>query len=166
MLSYHPAMSFSSITDAHNATQRLYAVFEAETLDETLVIDESIDAAIEVKGASFSWDAPPPQLEGKKAKKGKKGSPASNINDNKPQEPFKLHDINMSIPRGKLVAVVGQVGSGKSSLLQGLIGEMRSIGGTVKFGGTVGYCSQVSFLLHILVFHLKVYSIFRVLGFK
>ncbi|KAF8175919.1 P-loop containing nucleoside triphosphate hydrolase protein [Mycena galopus ATCC 62051] len=41
-------------------------------------------------------------------------------------EPFALHDISLSIPRGSLAAVVGRVGSGKSSLLQGLIGEMRS----------------------------------------
>lgn len=35
---------------------------------------------------------------------------------------FKLKDLNLSLPRGQLCAVVGAVGSGKSSLLQGLIG--------------------------------------------
>ncbi|KAJ3775268.1 ABC transporter [Lentinula raphanica] len=140
-------LSFSSITDAHNAIQRLYGVFEAETLDETLVIDESIDAAVEVKGASFSWDAPPPEVEGKK-KKGKKAvrpsAPAAPTEA--PQEPFKLHDITMTIPRGQLVAVVGQVGSGKTSLLQGIIGEMRRTDGKVKFGGSVGYCPQSAWI--------------------
>lgn len=153
-------MSFSSITDAHNAIQRLYAIFEAETLDETLVTDESIEAAVEVKGASFSWDAPPPQLEtkGKHVKKGKKAIAPAATNEEKAQDPFKLHDITMTIPRGKLVAIVGQVGSGKSSLLQGLIGEMRRTGGTVTFGGSVGYCPQVSFGFKCVIslFHLCV----------
>jgi hypothetical protein len=27
-------------------------------------------------------------------------------------------------------------------LLQGIIGEMRKTSGTVKFGGSVGYCGQ------------------------
>ncbi|KIK62471.1 hypothetical protein GYMLUDRAFT_41922 [Collybiopsis luxurians FD-317 M1] len=161
-------MSFSAITDAHNAIQRLYAVFEAETLDETLVVDESLDVAVEVKGASFSWDAPPPEPENKKAKKGKKTTSSSGASaggaitlsqpaggtrsdNDKPQEPFKLRDITLSIPRGKLVAVVGQVGSGKTSLLQGMIGEMRRTGGSVRFGGSVGYCGQSAWIQNATV---------------
>lgn len=37
----------------------------------------------------------------------------------------------MSIPDGSLVAVVGHVGSGKSSLLSALLGEMEKIEGSV-----------------------------------
>lgn len=37
----------------------------------------------------------------------------------------------MSIPEGSLVAVVGHVGSGKSSLLSALLGEMDKLEGTV-----------------------------------
>jgi len=35
---------------------------------------------------------------------------------------FQIHNVSLEIPRGALWAVVGPVGSGKSSLLQGLIG--------------------------------------------
>ncbi|CCO28288.1 Oligomycin resistance ATP-dependent permease YOR1 [Rhizoctonia solani AG-1 IB] len=59
---------------------------------------------------------------------------------------FKLKDINISLPRGQLCAIVGPVGSGKSSLLQGLIGEMRREKGDVKFGGSVGYCPQTAWI--------------------
>ncbi|KAJ4480031.1 ABC transporter [Lentinula aciculospora] len=142
-------LSFSSITDAHNAIQRLYGIFEAETLEETLVIDETVNAAIEVKGASFSWDAPPPEQEEKKMKRGKKpftpAQPAAATAESQ-QEPFKLRDVSITIPRGQLVALVGQVGSGKTSLLQGIIGEMRRTGGNVKFGGSVGYCPQSAWI--------------------
>jgi ABC-type polysaccharide/polyol phosphate transport system ATPase subunit len=34
------------------------------------------------------------------------------------QKVFKMIDINLQIPKGKLVAIVGSVGSGKSSLVQ------------------------------------------------
>lgn len=37
----------------------------------------------------------------------------------------------MCIPEGSLVAVVGHVGSGKSSLLSALLGEMDKLEGTV-----------------------------------
>lgn len=35
---------------------------------------------------------------------------------------FSINDIDLAIPRGSLVAVVGAIGSGKSSLLSGLVG--------------------------------------------
>ena len=40
--------------------------------------------------------------------------------------------MNFSIPDGKLVAVVGQVGSGKSSLVSALLGDMEVMTGQVK----------------------------------
>ncbi|KAJ6454129.1 ABC protein [Mycena sanguinolenta] len=61
--------------------------------------------------------------------------------DTKQDEPFALHDISLAIPRGSLAAIVGRVGSGKSSLLQGLIGEMRcttSVSPSLRVGGEEG----------------------------
>ena len=40
--------------------------------------------------------------------------------------------ITMSVPRGKLVAVVGQVGAGKSSLVSAILGEMEKSEGSVR----------------------------------
>jgi ATPase subunit of ABC transporter with duplicated ATPase domains len=42
-----------------------------------------------------------------------------------PEKVFKILKTNMTIPKGQIVGIVGPVGSGKSSFLQGLIGEMR-----------------------------------------
>lgn len=36
-----------------------------------------------------------------------------------------LKNINLTIKKGSLVAIVGQVGSGKSSLLSAILGEMK-----------------------------------------
>lgn len=43
-----------------------------------------------------------------------------------------LFRINVCIPEGALVAVVGHVGSGKSSLLSALLGEMQKQEGNVS----------------------------------
>jgi len=43
-----------------------------------------------------------------------------------------LKGINMEVRRGELAAVVGTVGSGKSSLLSCIMGEMEKISGTVS----------------------------------
>ncbi|EIW84207.1 ABC transporter [Coniophora puteana RWD-64-598 SS2] len=153
-------LALSSISDAATACERLYDVFVAETMDEDLIENHDLDVALRVKGADFTWDSPPPRPEDPKkkgkggkgtgqkpGKKGKKGSevPAAPKPPND-QDIFKLYEIDMEIPRGQLVAIVGAVGSGKTSLLQGLIGEMRRTAGTVEFGGSVGYCAQTAWI--------------------
>jgi len=42
------------------------------------------------------------------------------------------HSINVNIPSGSLVAVVGQVGCGKSTLLSALLGETEKLDGKVN----------------------------------
>lgn len=64
----------------------------------------------------------------------------------KTEKVFKFQRTSLKIPKGQVVAVVGPVGSGKSSLLQGLIGEMRRETGSVKFGGSVSYCPQTAWI--------------------
>lgn len=46
-----------------------------------------------------------------------------------------LKNITMTVPKGSLVAVVGAVGSGKSSLLSAFLGEMNKISGRVNTHG-------------------------------
>jgi ABC-type Mn2+/Zn2+ transport system ATPase subunit len=43
-----------------------------------------------------------------------------------------LHDVSLEAIKGQLVMVVGVVGSGKSSLIAALLGELHSRGGTVE----------------------------------
>ena len=40
--------------------------------------------------------------------------------------------INLTIPHGSLVAVVGQVGSGKTSLISSLLGELTKRTGRIR----------------------------------
>ncbi|KAF8813301.1 ABC transporter [Phlegmacium glaucopus] len=168
-------ISFSSIADAANATGRLSEVFEAELLNKTHTIDEDLPVAIEVKGATFTWDTPPPSDERKsKAKKPEHQSRISaqfhsskhnakikaaaisaneeSLNEKarlqaeEEERVFQIKDVTMEIQRGMLVAIVGPVGSGKTSLLQGLIGDMRKTSGNITFGGSIGYCPQSAWI--------------------
>lgn len=69
------------------------------------------------------------------------------INDELEKEPLPfLKNIKLRIPHGSLVAVVGAVGSGKSSLLNALVGEMKQVKGDIVFGGNVGYCPQTAWI--------------------
>ena len=57
--------------------------------------------------------------------------------------PFRL---NLDIPEGSLVAVVGTVGTGKSSLLQAILGEMEKVSGSVNVKVSRNEDSSVLFL--------------------
>uniref|UniRef100_A0A8C0BYX7 Multidrug resistance-associated protein 1 n=1 Tax=Buteo japonicus TaxID=224669 RepID=A0A8C0BYX7_9AVES len=73
------------------------------------------EGCIVVKNATFSWSR---------------------------NDPPSLNSINFTVPEGSLVAVVGQVGCGKSSLLSALLGEMDKKEGYVVVKGSVAYVPQ------------------------
>ncbi|GLB40936.1 putative ABC transporter transmembrane region [Lyophyllum shimeji] len=62
------------------------------------------------------------------------------------EENFELKNLKLRIPKGSFVAIVGRVGSGKSSILQAMIGEMRKTKGEVVFGGTIAYVPQTPWI--------------------
>ncbi|EFN66324.1 Probable multidrug resistance-associated protein lethal(2)03659, partial [Camponotus floridanus] len=53
-----------------------------------------------------------------------------------------LEDLNLEIKKGKLYAVIGMVGSGKSSLLSAILGEITLTEGQIKLNGKISYASQ------------------------
>ncbi|XWS11329.1 hypothetical protein CRYUN_Cryun38cG0074400 [Craigia yunnanensis] len=53
-----------------------------------------------------------------------------------------LKNINLKVCHGMRVAVCGTVGSGKSSLLSCILGELPKISGTLKLCGTKAYVAQ------------------------
>ncbi|KAI0360038.1 ABC protein [Trametes cingulata] len=143
--------ALSATTDAQNALARLRKVFEAETTDpaDAFVVDPEHKLAVDVRDATFEWEESRAAADAEKnPKKGaaKTEAPKQEANATAAAPPFRVKDVNMSVARGTLVAIVGSVGSGKSSLLQGLIGEMRKVKGHVSFGGRVAYCSQTAWI--------------------
>ncbi|KAM3966828.1 LOW QUALITY PROTEIN: putative multidrug resistance-associated protein lethal(2)03659 [Aphomia sociella] len=57
-----------------------------------------------------------------------------------------LTDLSLTIKPGKLIAVIGPVGAGKSSLLHVLLRELPLTSGSLHIGGTVSYASQEPWL--------------------
>ena len=53
-----------------------------------------------------------------------------------------LFDIDLRVRRGDLVGIAGAVGSGKSSLMSAILGEMRRLTGEVSVRGRIAYVSQ------------------------
>ncbi|XP_062098735.1 ABC transporter C family member 3-like [Humulus lupulus] len=74
------------------------------------------DAAIEIVDGNFSWD----------------------ISSQNPT----VKDISFKVVHGMRVAICGTVGSGKSSLLSCILGEIPKMSGTLKLCGTTAYVAQ------------------------
>jgi ATP-binding cassette subfamily C (CFTR/MRP) protein 2 len=80
----------------------------------------SSDTAIKITDGNFSWELSSPNPT--------------------------LKDINFELQNGMRVAVCGTVGSGKSSLLSCILGEMPKISGTIKLCGTKAYVAQSAWI--------------------
>lgn len=65
-----------------------------------------------------------------------------------------LKNINISIPASKLTIIVGPVGSGKTSLISAMLGEMIAVNGKVNWDSTnefIGYVPQAPWLMNLSV---------------
>ncbi|PIA13633.1 P-loop containing nucleoside triphosphate hydrolase protein, partial [Coemansia reversa NRRL 1564] len=59
-----------------------------------------------------------------------------------------LQNISLEISSGKLVAVVGRSGAGKSSLLLSICGELDMLKGSGKVVGSIGYLEQSPWIMN------------------
>ena len=63
-----------------------------------------------------------------------------------------LRDINFTFPKSAFVAVVGPVGSGKSTFLKGLLGETLLSAGSITLPSPeVAFCDQTAWILNTTV---------------
>ncbi|KAL1304864.1 hypothetical protein AAFC00_003788 [Neodothiora populina] len=67
------------------------------------------------------------------------------------KHPFEIKGLDLSIARNELVAVIGSVGSGKSSLLAALAGDMRRTTGEVVLGASRAFCPQYAWIQNATV---------------
>ncbi|KAJ9214480.1 hypothetical protein DTO166G4_3884 [Paecilomyces variotii] len=63
-----------------------------------------------------------------------------------PQPPFKILDINLVAGKQELIGVIGSVGSGKSSLLSAIAGDMRRVRGSAVISGSRAFCPQQAWI--------------------
>lgn len=62
------------------------------------------------------------------------------------EEELVLKNIQMHVRKGEIAAVVGPVGSGKSSLIASILGETEKKSGSVNTDGTMAYVAQQAWI--------------------
>jgi ATP-binding cassette subfamily C (CFTR/MRP) protein 1 len=124
----------TSVVESTVAANRLKSFLTAGEIQNDAVehlpaATEDGQESVKVQAASFTWG----------------------VNDSKQV----LSDINFTARRGELNCIVGRVGSGKSSLLQAILGDLHKVHGEVSVRGTIAYVAQNAWIMNASVSNLK-----------
>ena len=176
------------VIDAWSSIYRIQQYLLSEEQEEEAKPDATMDDAVAMTNADFTWERTVTQgpeqakmsrkKKTKEEKKVEKSAHKQAIKDEQAAargkalkgpgvseeiglddsstlaedaEPFKLQNMNFSIGRNELVAVIGSVGSGKSSLLAALAGDMRQTRGKMKLGASRAFCPQYAWIQNTTV---------------
>ncbi|CAM2117942.1 unnamed protein product [Caretta caretta] len=113
-------MVISSLVQTTVSTERLERYLGSGDLDPSAIRDDSsVDCAMQFSEASFAWE--------------QGAGPV-------------IREVTLDIKPGCLVAVVGAVGSGKSSLVSAVLGEMENLKGHINIQGSVAYVPQQAWI--------------------
>ncbi|OGM41096.1 putative ABC multidrug transporter [Aspergillus bombycis] len=141
----------TSTADAVTSLNRLQEFLLAEEREDFITWDRTMEKAFQLERSSFTWenvpdvDSFPVPAAGPSTTSPWSGTikAASAATD---KAPFRLMDIDLQASRGELIAVIGTIGSGKSSLLGALAGEMRLTAGSVRMSTTPAFCPQYAWI--------------------
>ncbi|GFP80473.1 ABC transporter c family member 3 [Phtheirospermum japonicum] len=116
---YNLPDTISMIVQSKVSLDRIASFLSLDDLPSDVIDKLSVsssDTSVEIINGNFSWDLTSPNPT--------------------------LREINVKVWRGMRVAICGTVGSGKSSLLSCILGEMPKISGNVRLSGTKAYVTQ------------------------
>ncbi|KAL3470334.1 P-loop containing nucleoside triphosphate hydrolase protein [Aspergillus californicus] len=130
------------ITDAWTALNRIQDFLVAEEQEEDIQHDEHMLSAINMEAATFTWERTATDKEADRAE----ATRPSGHGQDEPAEPFRLHNFTLDVRRDELIAVIGGVGSGKSSFLSALAGDMRMTDGAVRLSTSRAFCPQYTWI--------------------
>ncbi|CAH1713410.1 multidrug resistance-associated protein 1 isoform X1 [Aphis gossypii] len=114
-------MFVSNVVQSSVSVKRINKFMNSEELDPDSVTHDSDEKdPLVIENGTFTWG--------------------------EPTDPPTLSNINLRVSSGQLVAVVGTVGSGKSSLVSAFLGEMEKVSGRVNTKGSIAYVPQQAWI--------------------
>ena len=164
--------ALKNLSDAKVSAARLTRFFLLPTLPATSRGDVE-NPRIEIKEANFKWDVAVHQGKSENNERNfvdtilskmsfKQGTSSKDAGVNAEQSSKEMETLdrdatgdtlkNISIVSsdpGELIAVIGSVGSGKSSLISALLQEIPLVGGSCTVEGRVAYCAQTPWIQNL-----------------
>ncbi|XP_013873444.1 multidrug resistance-associated protein 9 isoform X2 [Austrofundulus limnaeus] len=144
-------LSMKAQAEAVVAIKRLRKLLLVQNPEPYLIQKKSSRWAIVMKKATLSWSLPDmqpdtvtgpdgPGKEHEMANGTTKKGDADNL--------VTLRNISFTLPKGNLLGVCGNVGSGKTSLISSVLEQMHLLQGSITTSGTFAYVSQQAWIFH------------------
>jgi ATP-binding cassette subfamily C (CFTR/MRP) protein 1 len=141
------------------SVKRLNKYLNADELDN-YVERSSTGPALSITNAVFSWgsalesEGEDKKIDGNgwKKKEKEKVKKVKKYSTKLQELTITLKNINATVAKGSFTAIVGNVGSGKSSLMSAILGEMEKIKGSVVIGGgvqSIAYVPQQAWIQNV-----------------
>ena len=111
-------MMIAFMAQAWVSVKRMNKFLNSEEIDPENVTNNPNENALQITNGTFTWGG----------------------------EHVTLKNINLKVKKGNLTAIVGSVGSGKTSVVSTLLGEMQRIKGTVNVDGSIAYVPQQAWI--------------------
>ncbi|XP_026834859.1 multidrug resistance-associated protein 1 isoform X17 [Drosophila erecta] len=116
-------MLITNLVQTQVSVNRINKFLNSEELDPNSVLhDSSKPHPMSIENGEFSWG-----------------------------DEITLRNINIEVKKNSLVALVGTVGSGKSSVVQAFLGEMEKLAGVVNTVGKLAYVPQQAWIQNATV---------------
>ncbi|KAJ2079685.1 hypothetical protein H4R24_003603 [Coemansia sp. RSA 988] len=109
------------ITDFLTSGEIDFAAINCQPYNRNSSDSTDDDILVNIKGGSFKWSS---------------------------AEVPAIRDINIQCRRSEMLAVIGRVGSGKSSLVSAILGDMLKCLGSASVCGSIAYVAQVPWILN------------------
>nr|XP_057944786.1 ATP-binding cassette sub-family C member 12 isoform X2 [Doryrhamphus excisus]XP_057944787.1 ATP-binding cassette sub-family C member 12 isoform X2 [Doryrhamphus excisus] len=150
-------LSVKALAEASVSITRLKKILLIQNPDPYVTHRNNSDSAIVMDNATLSWNTPdshsaphPTVANGGTATAN--GDTAHPVNAPSQDEEADLlptlRNISFTLPKGNLLGVCGNVGSGKSSLISSILEQMHLLQGSITADGTFAYVSQQAWIFH------------------
>lgn len=124
----------TNVVEAQVSLERLHKFLHGSEIQQDAITklprcQNNGEEAVSVKDAVLAWTKPKSDRDQKVA----------------------LSNINLSAKKGDLDCIVGKVGSGKSSILQAILGDLHKLQGEIQVHGSVAYVAQVPWIVNATI---------------
>ncbi|XP_068938920.1 ATP-binding cassette sub-family C member 12 isoform X2 [Petaurus breviceps papuanus] len=157
--------SVKAVAEANVSLMRLKKILVNKSPPTYITQPEDADTVLVLKNATLSWEQEPSKIiipEKESSKKIFNSKPDLETSrdlslkfqgivvpdEEKEKTSPVLRKISLTVKKGKVLGICGNVGSGKSSLISAILGQMQLWDGSVAVNGTVAYVSQQAWIFH------------------
>ncbi|XP_061243073.1 ATP-binding cassette sub-family C member 12 isoform X1 [Bos javanicus] len=157
--------SVKAAAEANVSLRRMKKILIAKSPPSYITQPEDPDTVLLLANATLTWEQETSRKSGLKKMQNQKkhfvkkqrpeaynlspsaqGAPDEEERHDSPKSV--LHNISFVVRKGKILGICGNVGSGKSSLIAALLGQMQLQQGIVAVNGTLAYVSQQAWIFH------------------